>query len=139
MSDILRRLLAEPSLAEQYGPMSLADVPQRLGASTAPGWSGDTSHWENVGMRMAERRGYTPAELQKLDYIVEHESGWDPGAVNESSGAWGIPQIYPAAHPDAPLNSLTPHQQIDWLLDYIQSRYGGINNAYQYKQQHGTY
>ena len=54
------------------------------------------------------------------------ESSWRVDARNPSSGAYGIPQAYPAsrmaaAGPDWRTN---PRTQIRWGLDYIKSRYG---------------
>ncbi len=94
-------------------------------------------------MHMATQRGYTPQQLRELDYIIEHESGWNPSAVNSSSGAWGIPQIMPlTGRPQQ--GTLTPRQQIQWALNYLDSHayegYGtGIDAAYQHKLATGWY
>lgn len=112
-----------------------------LGSLISPGgdYGGTGSHWEQVAQQMAMRQGYSPEDWKKLDYIISHESNWDPNAVNQGSGAWGIPQILPSAHPDIKPGSLNPRQQINWLLDYIQGRYGGIGSAYSHKQSTGWY
>lgn len=88
---------------------------------------------------MAQNRyGYTPQEFSQLDSIISRESNWDPNALNEGSGAYGIPQILPSAHPNTNLQD-NPRGQIQWLLNYIQERYGGIGNALEHKDETGWY
>jgi hypothetical protein len=128
-----------------YGPLFAGMTngqPTRGGAGGrggAMGNPGPGSNWEQVARRMAMNRyDYTPEEWKKLDYIIERESGWNPKAVNEGSGAYGIPQILPSAHPDVDLQN-DPMGQLRWLFRYIQQRYGGANQAAQFKQTHGWY
>lgn len=100
---------------------------------------GGSNNWEQVARRIATNKyGYSPSDFNKLDSIIERESGWDPNAVNQSSGAYGIPQILPSAHPDANLQG-DPRGQIRWLLNYIEGRYGNINNALAFKDREGWY
>jgi hypothetical protein len=40
-----------------------------------------------------------PAAVRRADCIVGRESNWKPWAVNSSSGATGLFQILPSAHP----------------------------------------
>lgn len=122
----------DPSL----DPTQLARPEPKLGGA---GGGGGSSDWEQVAKRMAMRRfDYTPQEFRQLDSIIERESGWDPNAVNEGSGAYGIPQILPSAHPDVKLQN-DPRGQIAWLLRYIQGRYGGVGNALEFKNSNGWY
>lgn len=98
--------------------------------------SGD---WESAARRYFRRReGYSPEEWRAIDSIIERESNWDPHAVNESSGAYGIPQILPSAHPNANLEN-DPMGQIRWLANYIEGRYGGPLQALAFKDEHGWY
>lgn len=64
------------------------------------------------------------AEWNCLDNLWENESNWDHTAVNPSSGAYGIPQVLPSAHPGVitPEFRNSPTLQIEWGLDYIQGR-----------------
>jgi soluble lytic murein transglycosylase-like protein len=101
--------------------------------------NGSSSHWEDVAQRMATNQyGYSPQDFSKLDSIIGRESSWDPNAVNDSSGAYGIPQILPSAHPNTHLED-NPRGQIKWLLNYIQERYGGVDNALAFKDREGWY
>lgn len=98
----------------------------------------NASRWEDVAARMAQRKyGWGPQDFSAIDEIISRESGWNPNAVNPSSGAYGIPQILPAAHPDD--LGLGPRQQISWLLDYIKNRYGTPEQAWAFKQDKGWY
>ncbi len=137
MSSIMDMLLAQPPLADKF--MSVLGQVQSpaqatggaLGAFLGP-QGGSPSHWEDVGRRIAANQyGYSPEEQNKLDYIATHESGWNPNAVNQNGGAWGIPQIYPLQGRPTQ-GSLTPPEQIKWMLNYIQDRYGSVDNAYNY-------
>jgi hypothetical protein len=133
-------LLAQPSAQERFqqiAPLLGGGAPP-VGGTVSAG-SGGSSDWEDVARRIAENRyGYTPEDFNKLDSIISRESNWDPNAVNDSSGAYGIPQILPSAHPNANLEN-DPRGQINWLLNYVQERYGGIDQALAFKNANGWY
>jgi len=140
VSSILDLILKEPSMADRY----MTSAPMVAGSPTAatPGPTGNvsgTSDWEQVAQDLAYNKyGYSPEDWNKLDYIIEHESSWNPNAVNDSSGAYGIPQILPKAHPGLGLEN-DPMGQIRWLFNYINNRYGGVDAAYDWKVQNGWY
>ncbi len=76
-----------------------------------------------------------------LDALWSGESGWDPRATNQFSGAYGIPQSLPAtkmatAGKDWRTNPIT---QIRWGLGYIEASYGSPCAAQSFKQSHGWY
>lgn len=77
-----------------------------------------------------------------MDSIISRESGWDPHAVNDSSGAAGIAQRISGYSPDYSRND--PMEQIHWLLNYLNTHnyegYGtGIDAAYAHKNDTGWY
>lgn len=142
---LLDLLLSEPSASERFQQISpllgggsggLAG----LAGSSDPGpVGGSPSHWEDVARRIAMNRyGYSPEDFNKLDSIISRESNWNPNAVNPNGGAYGIPQILPSAHPDVQLQG-DPRGQIKWLLNYIQGRYGGVDQALEFKNREGWY
>lgn len=88
--------------------------------------------------RMAQLGMTGAGDWQALYNLWQKESGWNPAAVNRSSGAFGIAQILPSAHPDVPRN-LTGQQQIDWGLNYIRQRYGSPSAAWAHSQQTDWY
>jgi hypothetical protein len=83
--------------------------------------SGSHTDW----MRAA---GIAPSDYPYVEYIVAHESGWNPSAVNKSSGACGLAQQLPCGK--------WAHQWNDpvgGLIDasgYAVARYGGWHQAY---------
>lgn len=92
------------------------------GTNTKP--TGGHQNW----MKQA---GFSPSEYAAIDYIVNHESSWNPQAVNASSGAYGLPQSLPAsklasAGSDWRTNPIT---QLKWMRNYVNERYGGANGA----------
>lgn len=138
---LLDELLNAPGAAEQYLSMAPAlglggGAP--VGAGPA-GPTGGTSDWENRARRyFMGHEGYSRPEWNALDSIIERESGWDPNALNEGSGAYGIPQILPSAHPNVQLQG-DPMGQIRWLANYIQGRYGSVTDALAFKDREGWY
>ena len=76
-----------------------------------------------------------------FDAIISHESGWNPSAVNPSSGAYGLGQALPgskmaSAGADWQTN---PATQIQWTLDYMNARYGSVNAAWNFWQANHWY
>lgn len=76
-----------------------------------------------------------------LNEIAIHESGWNPHAVNRSTGAYGIPQALPGskmatAGADWHDNPVT---QVKWMIGYIIGRYGSASAAWSYWLSHHWY
>lgn len=66
------------------------------------------------------------------DYMVTRESGWNPNAINKSSGACGLAQALPCSKvPGDPLN---PTNSLNWMNSYVNGRYGGWEGAYNFWQ-----
>jgi len=82
--------------------------------------------------------GWSVKDYNALVLLWNRESGWNPNAVNSSSGATGIPQLLPAAH-DIPAGWHDPKVQIAWGLKYIAGRYGSPSAAWAHSQQTGWY
>jgi len=83
--------------------------------------------------------GIARSDYTYVDYIVEHESHWNPGAKNASSGAYGLCQALPgskmaSAGGDWGSNPVT---QLKWCSGYATSRFGGWAGAYNYWVSHG--
>lgn len=88
-----------------------------------------------------KQAGFKPSEYAAIDYIVSHESSWNPSATNPSSGAYGLPQSLPAsklasAGSDWRTNPIT---QLRWMRDYVNGRYGGANGALAFWQRNHWY
>jgi hypothetical protein len=69
-----------------------------------------------------------------VNWIIQHESGGNPNAVNPSSGACGLFQRLPCT---VPLGNVEV-QMADGLA-YIQSRYGSAKAAYDFWQINNWY
>jgi hypothetical protein len=85
--------------------------------------------------------GFGLDQMPCLDKLWTRESGWNHKARNPSSGAYGIPQAYPAgklasAGADWQTN---PATQIRWGLDYIKKRYDDPCGAWQRSEDVGSY
>lgn len=74
--------------------------------------------------------GIPESQWQYVDYIVGRESGWNPRAVNSSSGACGLVQALPCSKLGA--NWADPVHALKWQYSYVQSRYGGYAGAYSF-------
>lgn len=135
------------SLDPIYGPLFQAQIgkiapPAGPSLGGVPPAGGSPSHWEQVAKQMAARKyGWTGQDWNALDQIATAESGWNPSAVNSSSGAAGIPQMLPSAHPDINVNQFmsNPQAQIRWFLNYIKGRYGSPSQALDYRERVGWY
>jgi len=75
--------------------------------------------------------GISEADYAYVDFIISHESGWRPGAINSSSGAYGLCQSLPASKmASAGADYLTnPVTQMRWCSSYT-ARYGGWQGSY---------
>lgn len=64
------------------------------------------------------------------DFMVQKESGWNPNAINKSSGACGLAQALPCSKvPGDPYN---PVNSLNWMNSYVNGRYGGWQGAYNF-------
>lgn len=103
-------------------------VPQQPTATQMPmGEGGSQKANIALGKAMAANLyGWTGAEWKALYTLWMRESSWRSSAVNPSSGAAGIPQALPSAHPGLVNQQWMndPRAQIMWGLRYIAQRYG---------------
>ena len=76
------------------------------------------------------------AEWNALDWVISHESGWNPNADNPTSSAAGLFQKMTSIH--GPLEK-TVVGQAKWGLNYIADRYGDPIGAERFWKSHGYY
>jgi resuscitation-promoting factor RpfB len=81
--------------------------------------------------------GVAEADWGYADYLVTRESGWNPNAVNASSGACGLAQALPCSK--VPGNPYNPIDSLNWMNGYVNGRYGGWQNAYNFWITHHWY
>jgi resuscitation-promoting factor RpfB len=77
------------------------------------------------------------ADWGYADFMVGRESGWNPNAVNKSSGACGLAQALPCSK--VPGNPYDPIDSLNWMNGYVNGRYGGWANAYAFWQKNHWY
>lgn len=80
--------------------------------------------------------GIDPANFGYVEFIVSRESGWNPNAINSSSGACGLGQQNPCGKWPGAWND--PIAALSAMNSYV-ARYGGWAGAYAYWQAHGNY
>lgn len=94
-------------------------------SSPAASVTGEKTDW----MKAA---GIPESDWQYVDYIIEHESGWNYRAVNASSGATGVCQALPGSRMATAGSDYldNPVTQLKWCHSYANERYGGWQQAY---------
>lgn len=68
-----------------------------------------------------------------LEELITNESGWNPYAVNKSSGACGIGQALPCSKMNC--EQWDYECQTQWTLDYIKDRYDNPSKAWEFWQE----
>lgn len=82
--------------------------------------------------------GIRASDYSYVDYVVSRESGWNAGASNRSSGAYGLCQALPGSKmassgSDWRTNAVT---QLKWCSGYATQRYGSWSGAYSFWLSH---
>lgn len=86
-----------------------------------------------------EYSSYDTTQMECLINLWNRESGWNPNAVNRSSGACGIPQALPCSKIANKYGDNSYQSQIKWGIDYINARYGNACEAWQHFKTKGWY
>ncbi|MGO1537902.1 MAG: transglycosylase SLT domain-containing protein [Leucobacter sp.] len=74
--------------------------------------------------------GIPESEWGYVDSIVQRESGWNPNAVNSSSGASGLVQALPCGK--VPGSCFDPVDNLRWADGYAKGRYGSWQGAFSF-------
>ena len=103
--------------------------------------SGSKAEIQQYAHQLVLSYGWSEYDWQCLIKIINHESGWNPNAVNKSSGACGLPQALPcskmaSAGADYRTNYKT---QLKWMMGYIKGRYKTPSRAWSFWQKHHWY
>lgn len=93
-------------------------------------YSGNPEQW----MRAA---GIPESEWDYVNFIVQRESGWNPAAVNPTSGACGLAQALPCSKISGDWSD--PVNALRWQHGYVQDRYGSYAEAYAFWQANRWY
>lgn len=80
-----------------------------------------------IARRMIEQR-WGEAQWPYFNDLVQRESGWDPSAVNPTSGAAGLAQaLPPSKYPPGAwpyTGKESAIKQLQWMVGYVAERYG---------------
>jgi hypothetical protein len=101
----------------------------------------DAGSPKDMGYQAVLAHGWDIQEYYYLLALWNRESGWNPGAANTSSGAYGIPQALPGSKMAAfgADWETNPATQIAWGLSYISGRYGTPCEAWASSEERGWY
>lgn len=129
------------SEAQGYGTslVSGTDHGREVAFSATAVDANNPAELKSIAAGMIGAYGWGAAEMSCLDKLWEKESNWNPSAENPSSGAYGIPQSWPAdklatAGADWRTNPIT---QMTWGMNYIKAAYGDPCVAWY--QHNGSY
>jgi hypothetical protein len=114
-----------------YVPPALPTGGGSMAASSA-----SAAHAQAYAMSRLGVFGWGPDQMTPLIKLWNQESGWNPWAVNPSSGAYGIPQSLGHGHPYDLGDDVA---QINWGLPYIGVRYGSPAAAWAHEQAFNWY
>ena len=102
-----------PAVAETPAPAQTpVTTPVRV---PQPVYSGSHEDWMAAA-------GIAPSDYPAVDYIISHESGWNPDATEPNSGAHGLPQALPYSKTGCGWDD--PVCQLQWASSYAVGRYG---------------
>ncbi|MFC7219945.1 transglycosylase SLT domain-containing protein [Streptomyces polyrhachis] len=133
---------AEKAAAEKKAAEERAEQAKQAASRSSDGGDFSVQSSYTIAEVQAIARQMVPADqFQCFSNIVDHESGWRYTASNPSSGAYGLMQALPgskmvSAGADWQTN---PATQIEWGLDYMDSRYGGPCGAWNFWQNNHWY
>jgi hypothetical protein len=107
-------------------PAPQAENPAPTPEPVAPVLEGKDA-WLNASVIASSDYGY-------VDYIVSHESGWNPNATEPTYGAHGLPQALPYSKTGCGWTDAVC--QLNWANSYAVARYGSWASAYSYWTVH---
>lgn len=95
---------------------------------------------QNYAKSLLKQHGWS-SQWNDFNALEMSEAGWNPTAVNPSSGAYGLAQALPkekyaSAGSDWKTNGGT---QLRWMMDYIENRYGSPAKAWSFHQRNNWY
>jgi tape measure domain-containing protein len=138
-----------PKTSSSLGEMTLKKIQELAAEKDAKegkaagvdlgGLHGDT---QQVAKEVFARHGMSGQEWSDAAWIIGKESGWDTGATNPSSGAYGLGQLNPSSgtlqHYD-PGKSSDAGTQADATARYIKDTYGTAGAARAHWEANGWY
>lgn len=108
------------------------------GFAPPPGMNVDPAAAQAYASSRLGAFGWGQDQMGCLISLWNHESGWRADAYNSSSGAYGIPQAWPASKMSSAGSDWMTNQntQVNWGLDYINRAYGSPCAAWTFEMSH---
>lgn len=106
--------------AKKDAKKTVASVGVTKKATASPAVTGNKASWLRAS-------GIPESDWWAVDSIVSRESGWNPNAVNKSSGACGLGQQLPCGKWAGAWND--PVAALKAQHGYVKARYGGYPQA----------
>lgn len=123
LPDVPLEKLPDPKPEPKPEPVKEAEAPASEPAAL-PRYEGGGSPAEWMAAA-----GIAESDWGFVDYIVRHESTWNPNAINPAGGYCGLVQIAPLHGVD---NCTDPVVNLTWGNSYAMSRYGSWQAAYDF-------
>lgn len=122
-------------------------IPARVfcGSPHQRNWKNINTYNARIGRDMAAEYGWSGAQFSALLELWACESSWNHRAGNPFSGAYGIPQAWPAEKMASKSDcggsdyESNPRTQMSWGLCYIRRRFGSPSAALDYHYRNNFY
>jgi hypothetical protein len=103
-------------------------------------FTGTTSQLQKLVQGMAmSNYGWAGNQWAALNWLVQHESGWNPNAQNPTSTAYGLFQFLDGTWKGHGPKTSNPALQAQYGLEYIKERYGSPEQAKAFWEGHHWY
>lgn len=90
------------------------------------------------GKAWAKAHHLTSKQWEAMNYIISHESSWNPNAQNPHSSAHGLPQMINSTAKAYGMGS-SVNSQLNAFWRYVNDRYGGVIPAENFWKAHHFY
>lgn len=136
LADTIEDAYKKKKAAEQMAALMASTGSNILGVLT-----GNYGDWTSQAAALTGT-AISPQDASDLNFIISHESSWNPAAYNPS-GASGLGQLMPgtfAGHAVPGHGDIwNPVDNLAAAINYMKSRYGSIHGAWQFWQNAGWY
>jgi hypothetical protein len=103
-------------------------------------WSGTTSDLQKMVQGLAlSKFGWSGGQWAALNWLVSHESSWNPNAQNPTSTAYGLFQFLDGTWKGYGPKTSDPAKQALYGMQYIKDRYGSPEKAKAFWEAHHWY
>lgn len=103
-------------------------------------YTGTTSDLQKMVQGLAASKfGWSGNQWSSLNWLVSHESSWNPNAQNPTSSAYGLFQFLDGTWKGYGPKTSDPAKQAEYGMQYIKERYGSPEGAKAFWEGHHWY